>query len=203
MGVNIRLFEDVHLEFIRKNVVGLTKQELTELVNKEFSASFTTKQIVNCCKRHKMPISGLTGHFGDGREVWNKGKKGWSAGGNSVETRFKKGEKPMNYKPIGSEVIDADGYIRIKVCDKGRYDKRWVHKHRILWEQAYGKIEKGHCLVFLDFNKLNVNLNNLQLIKQSQQTRLLRYGLRSTDPEVTKLGIKITEVFERVAERSK
>lgn len=79
-------------------------------------------------------------------------------------TRFKKGDVPLNTRPIGSERMDADGYTLVKVTDRN-----WKLKHRLIWEKTYGKIPKGYNIQFKDGNKQNMDISNLYMISRSNQ----------------------------------
>lgn len=64
--------------------------------------------------------------------------------------------------PIGTERIHQ-GYIEIKV----KQPDVWQKKHIYLYEQKYGKIPKGKCLIFKDGNKTNCVLDNLMLFDRN------------------------------------
>lgn len=80
---------------------------------------------------------------------------------------FKKGETPLNYRPVGSERVNVEGYVEIKVADP----KTWKLKHRVIWEEAHGPIPEGHNIQFKDGNSLNVQLDNLYMISKADQLR--------------------------------
>ena len=61
--------------------------------------------------------------------------------------------------------IGKDGYMYI--WNEGKL-KRY---HRYLWEQIYGKISKGYDLHHVDGDKLNNNLQNLELLSKSEHTK--------------------------------
>ncbi|HHX7186595.1 TPA: HNH endonuclease signature motif containing protein [Bacillus thuringiensis] len=193
-----KLFNDEQVAFIRENAKGLSNQALTNLINKEFGLSVSIKQIKTFKKNNKIS-SGLTGHFEKGHVPFNKGKKGLTRGG--VETQFKKGQQATNYKQVGSERVDRDGYVLVKVSDEGPWHKRWRHKHRVLWEKEHGPIPKEYCLIFLDSNKQNIVLDNLQLITRAQLTRMNQNHLISNDAELTKTGLIIAEIYSKMGER--
>lgn len=89
-------------------------------------------------------------------------------------TRFKKGNVPLNHRPVGSERFDRDGYIMVKVADPSK----WKLKHRYIWEKANGKIPKGCNIQFKDGNRRNVSLENLYMINrkdQMNQNSIVRY----------------------------
>ena len=64
------------------------------------------------------------------------------------ETTFKKGNRPHNYRPVGSERITVDGFVEIKVADPNKWDL----KSRVIYQEKYGKIPKGYKIIYLDGN---------------------------------------------------
>jgi hypothetical protein len=196
-----KLFNGDQVAFIRTNAKCLSNQVLTDLVNLEFGLSVTRQQVKTFKHNHKIS-SGLTGHFEKGRNPANKGTKGiYNVGGN--RTSFKKGQRPKNYKPVGTERIDRDGYLLIKAFDDGPWHKRWRHKHRVLWEDVKGPVPRGHCLIFLDGNKQNIDLENLQMITQKQLVRLNQNHLISDNAELTKTGIIVADIYCKIGARKK
>lgn len=85
----------------------------------------------------------------------------------STATRFKKGQRPATWKPLGSERINVDGYIEVKVAE----GKPWRHKQRVLWERAHGPIPEGYMVSFKDGNKQNCELDNLYLLSRADGLR--------------------------------
>lgn len=82
-------------------------------------------------------------------------------------TMFRKGNMPANHRDVGSERINKDGYIEVKVAEPNK----WKAKHRVIWEEANGPVEKGYNVQFKDGNRLNVSLENLYLISRSRQLK--------------------------------
>jgi len=74
-------------------------------------------------------------------------------------TRFKKGYKPHNHKPIGSERITKDGYTEIKT----REPNKWELKHRMIWSKNNDLPSEGETIYFLDGNPQNIVIDNLGL----------------------------------------
>lgn len=64
-------------------------------------------------------------------------------------------------KPIGTERIDKDGYIRI-IVDVGKERL----KHHIVWEQEHEPIGSDEVIMFLDGDKTNCDIKNLVLVKR-------------------------------------
>lgn len=118
----------------------------------------------------------LTGEQGEdyrfkkGQEAWNKGKS-YVAGGRSAETRFKKGEKPHTWLPVGSERITKDGIRQRKVTDSGYPPNDWKSVHSLLWEEHHGPIPKGHVVVFRNGNREEIRIENLEMITRGELAR--------------------------------
>ncbi|MEN2464948.1 HNH endonuclease signature motif containing protein [Ornithinibacillus sp. JPR2-1] len=193
------LFTKEQKEFIQKHVKGLRNQELADLVNEKFNLSITALQMKNWKRNHGLS-SGLKGS--EGLTPPNKGTKGLhNVGGN--KTSFKKGQKPANYKPVGSERVDNDGYLLVKVQEDGPWNKRWRHKHKILWEEVNGPVPRGYKLIFADGNKENITLENLILVSNRQLLTMNRNSLIQGDAELTKTGIVIADLMNKITDRKR
>lgn len=198
---NTGLFNKNQMAFILANVEGKGNQDLVDLVNKTFNLSITKQQMKTWKANHNIS-SGLTGYFNKGHAPANKGTKGlYNVGGN--KTSFKKGQKAHNYKPVGSERIDRDGYLLVKIRDDGPWHKRWRAKHKVIWENVNGPVPPGHKLIFADQNKKNISLNNLILIKDSQLATLNKKGLLQKDAELNKTALILTELYQKMSKRSR
>ena len=128
--------------------------------------------------------------FTKGNVPWNKGMKGLDIGGK--ETRFKKGDKPANHRPVGEERIDDEGYTYIKIAEH----TRWVLKHRHIYEQHHGKLEPHMIVTFRDKNISNFEIENLEAItkvENMERNRITKYPqpLRQTIKTLNKLWQEI------------
>lgn len=118
--------------------------------------------------------TGASGRFQKGIRPWNTGMKGLDVGGRSVGTRFKPGSRPQTWVPVGTEVVDTDGYRKRKVRDdapQARSYRNWKFVHVILWEEHNGPVPKGHAVVFKDGNRANVCIENLELLSRRELMR--------------------------------
>jgi hypothetical protein len=113
--------------------------------------------------------------FKKGSISWNKGKKGLTK---ANKTSFKKGHKPKNYMG-GLRVSDRDGiYIR---CEDYKYDngKRIVGKYESLarynWKKKFGKIPKNSIIFHKDLDRLNNDIQNLELISRKELLKRNQY----------------------------
>ena len=180
-------FTNDQRKFIEENAKGLSNQKITDLVNEKFNLVLTVQQVKGFKHNNKIS-SGLTGYFPKGHVSSNPIKKGQRLNPN---TEFKKGERPKNYMPVGSERINTMGYRDVKTADPNK----WRAKHILLWEEHNGPLPKGCKLICLDGNKLNVSVENLALVSNAEMLNLNRMGLIKTDSELTKTGILLTRVI--------
>lgn len=196
-----RLFSKYQHDYLVSIVEGKTTNEIADMMNQKFNLSIKPSQI-RCYKKNHRLKSNISTTFKLGMEPANKGTKGlYNVGGN--KTSFKAGQKPHNYKPIGYERLDKDGYTLIKVSNSGPWHRRWKHKHKHLWEQEYGSIPPGHKLLFVDQNRQNISLDNLILVSNKQMATLNKKGLLSNDPDFNKTGIIMAELYQKISERKK
>lgn len=113
----------------------------------------------------KSPAS-IAARFQNGSVPLNKGKKvSPEIYAKMQPTMFKKGQTPVNHRDVGSERVNVDGYIEIKVAEPNR----WRLKHRVIWEQANGSIPKGFNVQFKNHNRKDCRLDNLYLISKAEQ----------------------------------
>ena len=200
-----RKYKDEHIEFIKNNVKGITLKELTNSFNEKFNMDVSESAIANIKNKYNLQSGLVGGQFVKGQVSFNKGKR-WneymSENGqkNSRRTTFKKGNIPANAREIGSERIDKNGYILIKVQD-GHKNKNWIRKHRHLYEQKYGKIPEGHKVIFADGNIRNFDLNNLIVVSDAEELIMNQCNLFKKDTELTKSGAIIAKLLDKVNKR--
>lgn len=116
--------------------------------------------------------SGEDGWFWKGQTAFNKGKKQkdyMSEAGQKrcAMTQFKSGHIPNNTRPMYSERMSKDGYIEIKIPGH----KKFVPKHRWVWESNFGPIPKGYQIHFIDGDRTNFDISNLEMISNAENAR--------------------------------
>lgn len=127
----------------------------------------TLDHFKSLCTRHGW-TTGRTGCFEKGNVPFNVGRK-MPFNANCARTQFKKGRLPHNTKYLGHERITIDGYVEISVAETNPhtgYARRYVLKHRHLWEQQHGPVPAGHALKCLDGNRRNTDPSNWMLISR-------------------------------------
>jgi hypothetical protein len=187
MAKYFRHYTPEEIRFVKRNIRECSYAKMTELFNGRFHLRITLKQMETLMYKHGLR-SGI-GSFRPGHEPANKGKTHPGRQG--------------NYKPVGSERME-NGYVVIKISDrKNRGHKNWRRKHNILWEKAYGKIPRGHIVIFADGDKRNFALDNLLLVSRSEHAVMNSCGLRSARGELTKTGKAVADLKLLIAERKR
>lgn len=175
-------------QFMTEYVPGHSYKEIQKAFTEEFGWEISLSQINSYIGNHHLS-TGRTGRFQKGQEPPNKGKKGVCAAG-CEKSWFKKGHIPANYRPVGSERVNADGYIEVKVADPNK----WKLKHRVVWESVNGTIPKGYIIIFRDNDKTNTDIDNLLLIKRRTNAVLNRTGLCEYSGEFKETAICIAQL---------
>lgn len=122
-----------------------------------------------------------TGCFAKGMEPWNKGRP-FDSGGRSHETRFKVGQKPHTWHPIGHERVTKDGYRERKMTDTGCTRRDYVGLHILLWREHHGDIPAGHAVVFRNGDKADIRIDNLECITRAELMRRNSYHTNYPKP---------------------
>lgn len=180
-------YSESELKWIKGNCT-MPRREAHAAFCKEFGRSdVSADNFKGLCKR-KGWRTGRDGRLQPGNVSWNKGKK-MPYNTNSARTQFKKGHLPHNTKYLGHERISKDGFIEISIAEKNPhtgYERRYVLKHKRLWEQKHGPVPKGMCLKALDGNRMNADPDNWELIPRSVlllMNRDPRLNYQDADPE--------------------
>lgn len=184
-----KLFSDHIISYIKENVKGKSTAELTELVNQVFATNYTEAQI-RTCKHNRHIKSGLTGHFPKGHTPYNKGRKGFYSPG-CEKGWFKKGNIPKNHRPVGSERIDTNGYVYIKIKEPNV----WCLKHVRIYEKKHGTVPKGMIVTFKDGNKQSCSIENLLLMSRAEAAVMTHFKLRGTTPELMETGVLVSKII--------
>ncbi len=167
---------------------------ISELHNgfcKQFNRNDVSPKNLNALRKRNGWKTGRTGRFEKGNiPLPNARPKGPS------HTSFKKGNKPHNWKPIGSSRISKDGYVEVKISEP----KTWAQLHVIIWQAANGPIPDGHCVVFKDMDKANVCLNNLELITRNENLQINRLRCSSRPQEIRPVARTIGKLIAKTNE---
>ena len=109
--------------------------------------------------------------FVKGHVSHNKGKK-MASHPNTVASQFKKGQRPPNTAPIGSErYTHKDRYLERKMTDTGVVNRDWVAVHKLVWIEHNGPIKKGSVIVFKNKDNSDIRIENLECITRGELMR--------------------------------
>lgn len=106
---------------------------------------------------------------------------------------------PVNYRPVGSERVNVDDYVEIKVADP----RTWVGKHTFIWEEHNGPVPKGYVVIFGDGDRRNFDPDNLILVSRKQLVRLNQKGLIQNNADLTRTAVIMVDLQQKIADRSK
>lgn len=160
-------------DFIKENVSGKFNTEIAELFFKTFNKTIKPSQVKHIKRKHKLR--------------------------SGVNSKFTKGIKPHNYKPVGSEFVGHNGYIRIKAADPNT----WVYKQKYIYEQVHGKIPKGYHVIFANQDKTDFSIDNLLLVKNKDILVAKNKHLLFEEKELTKTGILIAQLINEASTKRK
>lgn len=132
------------------------------------------------------------GQFKKGMTPWNKGMKGFLANGRSSDFNFKPGNRPANWRPVGSTRVNVEGYVEIKVAEG---INQYRPLHREVWKQHHGSYPpKGHALIFINGNRQDCDISNLKLVTRKE---LMLMNTIQRLPENLKEVIRLKCVLKR------
>ena len=101
-------------------------------------------------------------------------------------------------KPIGTERVDKDGYIRV-IVEEGKERL----KHHLVWEKENKPVEKDEILMFLDGDKKNCDVSNLILVKRKWIGAInnILKGVESVSPVMRKTAILTAQLMVEANEK--
>ena len=174
-------------EFIRKVSWGKYIPELHKIVTAKFGDVLTQEQLKSFLSRRHIIRFEDHGRFEKGHVPANKGKKmPAEVYEKSKRTMFRKGHQPASHREVGSERINVEGYVEIKVAEH----RRWQLKHRVIYENYHNvKLKSTDVVIFLDGNKQNFDIENLALIDRGINAIMNRDHMRFDDAEITRKKI--------------
>ncbi len=182
-------YSKAELAFIKANST-LPRKELYRLFCIEFNRNDISQNNLSAlCKRNDW-LTGRTGCFEKGNIPSPLARP---KGPN--KTSFKKGNRPHNWRPVGSTRC-VDGYLEVKVAEP----KTWEQKHVLVWEKENGKTPDGFCVVFIDSDKENIEPDNLELISRNENLQINRLRCfsepKQIQPVVRTLGKLVAKIFD-------
>lgn len=190
-------------KMLREFIPGHHHKEIQAEVLRVFGWEPTQVQIAGFIKNHKIR-TGFTGRYEKCHVSHNKGVKMLPEQyEKSKPTMFKPGQLPPNTDPVGTEKMLSDGYIWVKIDNQLRVKKHvnWRQKHRLVWEEAHGPIPKGKMIIFLDGDRTNCNLDNLEAVTKAENAMLNKFGYRSENGQLTRVALDTVKLLDKIRDR--
>jgi hypothetical protein len=154
------------------------------------------------CRLRRGDHVGAAFRYPKGHVPANKGTRrpGWSVG-RMKETQFKKGES-TNRMPLGSTRL-IEGYVYRKVSEVPHvaYTVNWKPEHHLLWTAAHGPIPAGHALRFKNGDRLDVRLDNLELI--TRRGLMARNTIHNLPPQLAQTVQLIGALTRQINKRTR
>lgn len=178
-----RLWAKTELAFLRENYPNMPTWKISEKLDRPERSIYNKAYELGLYKSAEFLGSNYSGRmmpgtkrgnptrFKKGHTPHNKGIKGWDSGGRSKKTRFKRGNKPQTWVPVGSEKISRKGILQRKISDTGYGPRDWQSDHKLLWEKHNGPVPSGHIVVFKNGNRADIRIENLELISRAENMR--------------------------------
>lgn len=193
-GMKMHVYSDEQVAYLRKNK-DLVGRKLEARFNKKFGTNLTQHTLRSAMKRRGI-VSANNCQFKPGNVPFNKGKKGVNG---KSDNRFKPGDLPPTTRPVGSERINRDGYIEIKV----EHPNKWLPKQRHIWEQHHNRtVPDGHIVIFMDKDNRNFDPDNLRLISKAVNGKMSKSGYHDLEPEFKDVMINVAQLDLKVKEVS-
>lgn len=166
-----KMYADNFTELIAKKLNRSIKSIYSQANMLKLKKSDEYMKIALQREAERLRIVGKKHQFSKGHKPFNLGQKMSKELFEKCKvSMFTSGHEPHNIKYDGYERIDnKDGYIHVRIA-KGKFKL----KHRLIWEQHYGPIPKGHIIIFKDKNKLNTNIENLMMISMKENMEINR-----------------------------
>lgn len=150
--------------FIEEYYPHHSVKDTTKAFNERFGTDKKKHTMLNYARRHGLAV--------DEEIVTASKREPHRIGGNSKNAE----------REIGS--TRWDGRYQLIKTEKG-----WRPCHKVIWEEHYGKPERGNAIIFLDGDTTNLSIENLAEVPVSYLGMLELNGLRSAHPTLTKAGI--------------
>lgn len=196
----MRLLTKEQHEYLVSINKGRTSNETTEMMNRKFNLNLKVSQI-RCYRKNHNLTCGVVTRFEKGHVPMNKGTKVTSPEvlAKCSKTWFKKGHITHNRVSVGTEIIDSDGYRKVKIAEPNV----WKFKHRLVWEQNRGEIPAGKMITFINGDRKDCRIENLILIDQQINSLLNKINVKARSPELVAVVSDIVQIKNRLKEISK
>lgn len=174
MRTNYHKYTEAEIEWLRENQDTMTRAKLAEAFNEKFGASVNKDSISDICtKRLRLHRTSNDGCYG---------------------------KKAKENLPIGTIRKSQTGtYIKVMECHNahitGYKEPYWLPLQKKIYQDAYGEIDKGKMVCFLDGNTENFDIDNLYCIDRKISAVMSSNRWWTNNREHTLTAIKWCELY--------
>lgn len=185
--------------FLKENAPLMSRAELAELFNQKFGTCRSVAGIKAFCNRMGYH-SGSDGKFKKGCVTWQAGLRGEEFKAHYTRESFQRGIEGMRQanktKKIGDEIIiDGVPWIVTSLAYGVPFCERRQPKRRVVWEQHYGEIPKDYCIIVLDGDPMNCDIENLYCMQTRFRPILAKNKWWFGNAELTLTAIRWCELL--------
>lgn len=197
-------YSEEQIEFLKVNAPRMSRQQLTECFNAVFHCDKSVIAIASYCNKREFNSSN-DGRFKKGSIPWQKGLRGNEFKKHYTDESFKRMRAACTESNktarIGDEiVINGVPWIIVSLDYSKPYWERREPKRRVVWEEANGKVPKGYCIINLDRNLMNCDIDNLYCMPTKYRPLIAKNGWWFEDRELTLAALKWCELFYTIKE---
>lgn len=180
-------------------VPGHSEKEVAEAFEARWGIPITRSKVKNAKTRFGVRSGTVGGRFEPGHVPANKGVPLSERGltdeqmGRIAARQFRRGHRPANAKPIGSERVSADGYVEVKVAD-GRRNRNYRAKHVVVYEELHGPVPDGCHVVFADGDRRNFDPGNLVAVPRRLMAQMNSMRIEWRDADTLRSAMAVAEV---------
>jgi hypothetical protein len=192
-------YSNEQIDFLKINAPLMSRKELTERFNEKFQTSKSELAIKSYCNNRGFNSSS-DGKFKDGNISWQTGLNKEEFKSHYTEESFNRLLTPMlnanKTLKIGDETIKHGiPHIVISVDYDIPFESRIIPKRRYVWIQAHGEIPETHCIIHLDGDDQNCDIDNLYCMPTRFKPLIAKNQWWTGNRELTLTAIKWCELF--------
>lgn len=188
-------------EFMKAYIPGHQECEIRAAFYEKFGITLSEAQIGNYKTSRGIKSGTHGGRFQKGLVPANKGKKmSPEVYERCKATMFKKGQLPHNHRPVGSERVNVDGYVEIKVAEPNK----WMLKQRYIYEKHYNvKLTTQDNIIFLDGDRMNFEIDNLFRLSKAELARYNQDGNYGSNQDISRAAAQVAVLKNKLFEKKK
>ena len=188
-------------ELLRREYSDTPNRDLAIRLDRTRPAIKSRSTYLGLKKSEAFMASRASGRIQPGTVPPNKGRKGMRMHPNAVRTQFQSGHRPHTWRPIGHERVTKDGYLQRKVTDTGYTPRDYRHVHHLIWEEAGREIPDGYALCFVNGDRSDIRLENLELVHRADLMR--RNTRHNLPPELREIHVLRAALHRKIRRRER